>query len=62
MPGMNMIMSIVQNKTLPNLTGTLVKTKAAKEEAKVAKTTAGTTTMSECRMLEKKGTVEKSAE
>ena len=60
MPGMNMIINIVQNKTLPSLTGTFVKTKAASEEANVASSTAGTTTMSECRMLWRNGICEKS--
>ena len=36
MPGMNMIINIVQKRTLPNLTGTLVKTNAASDDAKVA--------------------------
>ena len=60
MPGMNMIIRKTQNRTLPNLTGVLVKTNAASADDSVARITAGTTTMNECRMLDRNGTCENS--
>ena len=61
MPGMNMTVSITQNRRFPSLNGDLVNTKADSAENSVARITAGTTTMIECRMLDRNGTCENSA-